>query len=868
MAQQELFKDLQRVKLKNGLTILLREDHNSHVCAIQIWVNTGSANETDKEAGITHLIEHMIFKGTEKRGVGEIAQEIESCGGYINAYTSFDHTIYHAVVASRFFDLGLDVLSDAIQNATFDPGELEREKEVVLEEIKRGEDIPAQRLFKTLFSTAYQIHPYRRPIIGYYEIVKSIDRETILKYIGKWYRPQNMSVVIVGDFNPNQVISKIKSSFATFRTLEPSEFSLPEEVKQKELRTFTLKEDMRDAYLKMAYHIPNIHHEDVYALDCLSFMLGQGESSRLSVYVKDKKRLVHSISSYAFTPKYPGLFIIDATLKGKDTKEALKAILEEVERLRYERVSEEELLKAKRNIEADFTYDMESVEGQAKKFGYFESVWGDVFLEKSYLEKIKAVSYSDIQSVVKEYLNPQNLTIGISIPHQETTALTTDEIRQLVNEVKTDIQDIYREKSSLGESVVRRYVLDNGLTLLIKENHAVPTVSLRVVFLGGLRFENKDNNGVGHFIAEMLTKGTEAHSALDIAREVESIAGSIQGFSGHNSFGLSGYFLSHFFDKGMELIVDIIMHPTFDEGEFEKVRNIILAEIRMQEDDLVRFALRVFNQTLFQTHPYGMDVLGTEDTVNRLTRSDLIDFYHKFAVPQNMVLAIVGDVDTDMVVDRVKELFGGFEGKPFSSPEIGTQAPPETARTSSVIKRREQVHVVLGFLGTTFSEEDRYPLEVVNAVLSGQGGRLFTNLRDVKSLAYGVTSFLRPGLDRGSFGVYIATSPEKLGDAVDGIKGELMSIAKDGVSEEELLRAKRYLIGTHEIGLQTNSDQAFDLAQNERYGLGYDFSRRYVEAIENVSVRDVLRVARKYIQLDRYTLVTVGPRRYKVIPAK
>ncbi len=865
---QELFKDLKKLKFDNGLTVILREDHNSHVCAIQIWVNTGSANETDREAGITHLIEHMIFKGTEKRGVGEIAQEIESCGGYINAYTSFDHTLYHAVVASRFFDLGLDVLQDAVQNAAFDPVELEREKEVVLEEIKRGEDIPAERLVKTLFSTAYQTHPYRRPIIGYYETVKSIDRETIFKYIGKWYRPQNMTVVVVGDFDSNQVISKIKSSFATFRVLEPSEFSLPKEAKQTELRTFTLKEDMRDAYLKMAYHIPDIHHEDVFALDCLSFILGQGESSRLSVYVKDKRRLVYSISSYAFTPKYPGLFIIAAALKGKDTREALKAILEEVERLRYEMVSEEELLKAKRNIEANFTYDMESVEGQARKFGEFETVWGDVFLEKNYLEKIKAVSYSDIQSVVKEYLNPQNLTVGISIPHQETTALTTDEIRQLVHEVKTDIQDIHRRKGSLEESVVRKYVLDNGLTLLIKENHAVPTVSLRVVFLGGLRFENEDNNGVNHFIAEMLTKGTEARSALDIAREVESIAGSIQGFSGHNTFGLSGYFLSHLFDKGMELIADIIMHPAFDEGELEKVRNIILAEIRMQDDNLVRFALRIFNQNLFQTHPYGMNILGTEDTVNRLARSDLIDFYRKFAIPQNMVLAIVGNVDTDRVVERVKELFEGLEGESFSPPEIETQAPPETVRATSVIKQREQVHVVLGFLGTTFSEEDRYPLEVLNAVLSGQGGRLFTNLRDVKSLAYGVTSFLRPGLDRGSFGVYIATSPEKLDEAVDGIKGELMSIAKDGVSEEELSRAKRYIIGTYEIGLQTNSDQAFDLAHNERYGLGYNFGRRYVEAIENVSVKDVLRVAQKYIQLDRYTLVTVGPRRYELIPVK
>jgi len=337
------------------------------------------------------------------------------------------------------------------------------------------------------------------------------------------------------------------------------------------------------------------------------------------------------------------------------------------------------------------------------------------------------------------------------------------------------------------------------------------------------------------------------------------MAGSIHGFSGYNSFGLTGHFLSEFFERGMELMFDILMHPTFNEKELKKARKIILAKIRMQEDNLTHFALRTFNKTLFGIHPYGMNILGTEDTVKGLTRRDLIDFYGKFAVPQNMVLAIVGNVNRDRVIQKVKELIEDSPSPPYKPPTIVTPSPPKTIKTNSVVREREQVHIVLGLLGVSLSDEDRYPLEVANAILSGMGGRLFTNLRDKESFAYSVTSFLRPGLDPGSFGVYMATSPDKFNEAIKGIKRELRQLTQEKVAQEELWRAKRYLIGTYEIGLQTNSDQAFDLAHNERYGLGYDFGERYVKGIEAVSAEDILKVVKKYIQLDKYVLVTVGP---------
>ncbi|HIC90941.1 MAG TPA: insulinase family protein, partial [Syntrophaceae bacterium] len=366
-----------------------------------------------------------------------------------------------------------------------------------------------------------------------------------------------------------------------------------------------------------------------------------------------------------------------------------------------------ELAKAKLNIEADFIYDMENVEGQAKKLGYFETVWGDFSLETTYLERIREVTSQDIQEVVKKYLNASNLTVGICIPRSETITFTAPQISQWANEVEKNIQERYQKRGSEGIAKVEKVTLNNGLTLLIKENHTVPTFSVRAVFLGGLRFEEQDNNGISNLIAEMLTKGTESRTGTQIAREIESMAGSIRGFSGYNSFGLTGHFLSEFFEPGMELMFDILTHPTFNENELKKAKDIILAKIRMQEDNLTHFALRTFNKTLFEVHPYGMNILGTEDTVKGLTRKDLIDFYSKFAVPQNMVLAIVGDVNKDQAIQKVKELIGDSPSPPYNPPTIVPPLPPKAIKTNSIIKEREQVHIVLGFLGTTLSHEDR-----------------------------------------------------------------------------------------------------------------------------------------------------------------
>jgi len=849
--------------LPNGLTILAQEDHSAPVVAIQYWVKAGSRTERDREAGITHLIEHMIFKGTPTRAVGEVAREVESAGGEINAYTSMDYTVYHVTIASRYAEVGLEVLTDAVFNAVFDAEELEREKQVVLEELSMREDRPVGKLQKALFAAAYERHPYRRPVIGYRKTVSAFTREDLMDYVRRLYVPGNVVLVIVGDMDARRMINKVEETLGR-RPARPSQIPLipHEEPPREEPRAVILRETAAEAHLQLGFSIPSVRHEDIPALDLLAVILGGGESSRLERHVRARRELVYTIGAYAYTPVDPGLFLIQASLDPAKLHSTINEIFRQLARVRFEGVRKEELEKARINVEADFVMDKETMQGKARTLGYFQTVFGDPCREAVYLRAVRSVTLEDLRRVAETYLTPQRLTAAVLLPEDARVRVDPETIREaariLTRPPEPSTGDSREQGGASGE--VHREVLKNGLTVLIKTDRTVPTVSLQGVFLGGQRFEDRRKAGISAFVARMLTKGTTSRTAEELAQEVESLAGSLSGYSGRNSLGLQAEFLSRFFPRAVELFADVLRNPTFDPEEMEKERKRVLAAVRREKDNPARMAFRVFAETLFRVHPYGLRRLGTERSLNSITREDLIAFYRSFILPTNGVIAIVGDVDYREALRWVRRYLGDWTGEPFSPPRVPQEPPLTSVRlVRKDNPNKQQAHVVLGFPGTRIGHPDQYPLEVLDTILSGQGGRLFRKLRDQEGLAYTVTSFSRVGLDPGYFGTYIATSPRNLQRAIEGLQRELERVSRQEVTREELERAKRYIVGTYEIGLQTHAAQAMTMALDERYGLGFDYGKRYIQRIQKVTAEDVLRVAKAYIDLDRYVLVVVGP---------
>ncbi|NIP30043.1 MAG: hypothetical protein GTO02_07500 [Candidatus Dadabacteria bacterium] len=559
-----------RYKLDNGMTVILEENDSSPVVAVNVWVGTGSACEIDGEFGLAHVHEHMLFKGTKKRKVGEIARLVEAGGGDINAYTSFDETVYFVVSASRFLNETLDILSDVVENSTFDPGELEKELEVVVEEIRRGEDSPSRVLSQKMFETAFDVHPYKRPIIGTMESVKSFTREGILNFYKKWYSPQNMILVIVGDFDKGSIKKNIEKTFGNIKKRSIPECKLPKEPNQNNLKTFVINKDINEGYLSMGYHITSAKDEDTPVIDVISNILGSGDSSRLFRNVKEEKALVNDIYSYAYTPKHEGLFVVGGTLESKKVKEAYKEIIKEIERLKTEPVSSEELSRAIINIESDSIYSKETMQGQAQKLGFFELKTNDYKYEREYLNRVKNINEDDIIRISKKYFKKENLTAGVLLPTSKNN-ITESELKELVDNTYNEISMISDIADEKNEDV-QRYVLDNGIRLLIKENHSVPLFATRAAFLGGSRYEKESNNGISNFVSEMLTRGTKSRTAEEIAMEIESLAGSLEGFSGRNSIGVTVEGLSKNFIKTFEIFSDVILNPTFLDKEIERAK--------------------------------------------------------------------------------------------------------------------------------------------------------------------------------------------------------------------------------------------------------------------------------------------------------
>jgi zinc protease len=850
--------------LDNGLHVIIQEDHFAPVVAIQMWVKAGSADETPDVAGAAHVHEHMIFKGTQRRPVGAIAAEVESSGGHINAFTSSDHTVYHLILASRFFATGLDIIADALQNTAFDPHELSKELNVVMEEWKRGEDSPTSRAATELFRQAYTTHPYGRPIIGFRETIEALNRERVINFYQRWYHPNNMTLVIVGDVERETARQDVLRLFAMQPSAPlPVRPRLPEPP-QKELRLSVVDMNVEEFYLYLSFPLPPANHKDVFALDLLSYILGGGESSHLVQSIQVEKELVNWVSAHAYTPQDPGLFLVTAALERDKIRPALKEILRVVFRCKHGQVSSAELARARTNLESDFVYRRETVQGQSRQLGYFLTVFDDVDYERRYLDGLAAVTRQDLQHVAQRYLRPEALTLVFLGATKDAGLPTTTEVQDLCHQLdRPEVAPVVVHSqiagTQRGNSHVSLTTLDNGVRILVKEHHAVPVMAVQAAMLGGLLFENDTTNGINNFLAGMLSRGSDRFSRLELTEAIESLAGSLRGFSGRNSIGLSGAFLTASrADNAIDLFLDTLLHPTFPLEEVEKRRREILLAIKNREDELAQIAFELFYATLFTSHPYRLSILGTEESLRTFERETLSAYYQTLLNPQQLVVSVVGDVDTETIVTQLRRALDPLPAGvhslvlPPSEPRLGT------GRQVRKEVEKQQAHIVLGFPGVSLSHADRYPLKVLDAVLSRQGGRLFYEVREQRALAYSVTAFSMEGVAPGVFGIYLGTDPNKVNEAMMAARAELDRVRTDLVSVQELDQAKKYITGSYEISLQSNNSQAEELAFNELYGLGYDNGRRYLTAVNAVTVEDLRRVAQTYFNPQAETVVIVG----------
>ncbi len=844
--------------LPNGLELLLRESHRAPVAEFQVWARVGSADEGPGEHGLAHFHEHMLFKGTDRRGVGEVAGEIEGVGGRVNAYTSYDVTVYHATAPNAGFESARDVIVDMVRRSVFDPAEIEREIEVVLEEIRRSDDSPGSVCGEALFAEAYRVHPYRAPILGTRESVASIDRERVRRFYERWYAPDNLLVVACGDFDAGELAAWVREAFAD---AEPrgARRERPAEPAQAGLRSAILRRPFERACLELAWPAVGLAHADTPYLDLLAFVLGEGESSRLVRRVKERDGLVDRVDAYCYTPLDPGVFGATADLEAERVADALEGIAREVEWLRREPVASAELEKARANFLASEHFERESVSGQSRKLGSFHALAGDWRRETPYLETIRTATPDDLLRVAREYLAPDRLSLATVLPEAGAPELDDKALAAALSRAGEHVTRVFGAPAARPAPAagIHSYQLPNGAQLHVEPRRDVPVVAVRAAFLGGLLAEDEPRAGLSHFLSAMWLRGTRGRSNAELARAIEEIAAELDGYSGRNSLGLSLEVPSERLDPALEIFAEVLLEPAFAPDEIERERSDTLAALARREDRLGARAFDLFTETLWKSHPYRFPLIGTQQSVTAFSREDLAAYQARYVRAPNLALGVAGDVDPDAVADRIALRLAELDPSPFEAPRPPQEPAPREPRTAELRKDRAQAHLVIGFRGLTLDDPDRFALEAIVQLLAGQGGRLFLELRDRQGLAYAVNASSLEGLAPGFFGVYIASAPDKLEQARSGMLDELKRLLDEPPPADELDRARRYLIGSFEIDRQRDAARAAHMALDARYGLGPEAARHFPEQIAAVTPDDVLRVARRLVTLDAATTALI-----------
>jgi zinc protease len=827
--------------LPNGLTVIVQEDRSAPVASVQAWCGTGSVDEGEHlGAGLSHILEHMLFKGTKTRGLSAIVQKIQDVGGYINAYTSFDRTVYWIDVPKAGTSVAIDILADTMMNSTLPPEEYAKEQEVIRREFAMGMDDPDRMAGQLLFATAFQRHPYRLPVIGQLDIFNQLTQEDVLRYYKTRYVPNNLTFVVVGDVDAEAVYQQLNALFKDHPAKSLPAPYIPAEPPQLGQRVVHQEFATELSRLSLAWHIPEITHPDVPALDLLSTILGDGRSSRLYRRVREEAGLAFGVSAFSYTPGDPGLLGIDATVepgKREATQELMLKILEEI---KEEGVTSEELAKAKKISLSHHLGSLTTMRGQASDLGSNWFLTRNLNFTRDYLAVVQKITPEDIRRVASKYLTSYNLTI-VSLNPKGTLAVKSETSRP---DVAGEIQKIE---------------LSNGLRLLVREDPRLPLISMAAVFRGGLLAETPRTNGITRLMAKVLLKGTKTRTAEQIADTIEAVGGGIGSDAGNNSFSVSLDVTAPDLKLGAGLLSDVLLNATMPEMAVAREKEVQLAGIKEDEEQLMIVARNLLRETLFQDHPYALRGKGSVESVSRLTQKDLLDFKDRYLVAKNGVIFVFGNVQAAEVKQIFEEALGGM--KPGELALTDALPPPPLTKNITVesLKDKAQGVIMVGYRGVDVFSPDRYALQLIDEASSDLGSRFFVRIREQMALAYYVGASQMEGLVPGLFLFYLGTDPQKIEQVQAALLEEIGKLAAEGLSNEELTRAKKKLLGQQQIGNQSNDSFGYMAALDELYGLGFTHYKALERDVEAVTLDDVKRAAAKYFQKQPYVLAIVRP---------
>jgi len=881
--------------LANGCECYLEQVDFAPLVTLQLWVKTGSIDEQPEEFGMAHVLEHMLFKGTERfPKTGDVARQVENAGGEINAYTTFDHTVFYINAPREFAFQGAELLFDVVCSSLLDSDELSRELEVVIEEIRRSRDNPSARLSHTLFGKLFSEHPKGRPVIGYEEVVKTFNRDNLRAFYKRWYIPNNMFFIAAGDFHLGEMNAKLDSLATQF---PPS--SLPERLWSKHhlwpISNGAVCEVIHGPYqetrLQLAAPAPCLEDDTTPSWEMYASILGNGDSSRLSQRVKDEAQLVTAIDASLYSPRFPyGFSGFGFYARSETALDALIASALEIARLAKDGPTPAELQRVLTAAKADKIYSRESIEGLVRNTGNNLLTTARLEFDTLFLQKLSQVSQEQVQKCAQlmcENIIQGRVTCIAASSQDHADIINTEAIRDTLKSCAELLKDgqnkdgakgsrhfafesktISSERNPLIHHTRANLGAGSNLHFNTRTSKRLPVASHVLVWRWGQHEETEEKVGINAFLAQMLTRGTARQSYRSFVTELEDMGASISAFSGRDLFGLRLDALSEVQPRAMRMLMDCLVRPAFAPDQFERVMRETEEVLVAQKDSPGSRMARINGPLLFGQHAYSRPALGSLETLKNISLDDVIEQWHRLLLVQSFVFSGAGDFNSEATLDTVAcELSDTTAQHKVRSAQVRALLKPEQAPQMQTGLRigfdeldREQAHISLAVRGYTLADKRRTALEVACGVLGGQGGRLFMDLRDAQSLAYSVGCSQSPALWGGSFSSYIGTAAGKAKQAVAGLKSHLEKIATEIPTLEELNRAKNSLLGSQSLDSQHHHYQASQLAMSDIYGLGFDNFLGFKERVESVTQEQVSASVRDLLQSEAPCLAIVGPK--------
>lgn len=861
-----------KVILQNGLTVVVREQNAVPLVSVTTLVKAGYFDEPDRISGISHVVEHMFFKGTENRGIGEIARATRGLGGTLNAYTAYDRTVYYVVVPSRNAIAAMEIQADALWNPAFEPVELEREIEVVLEENNRKLDNPSAVAEERLYATAFGRHRMGRWRIGTTSGLRALTTDDLAAYYARYYQPSNIVLVVAGRFDREDMLAEIVRVYGSAEDTPVERDPGPSEPAQTRFRYDWERRAVGQSQVGFGFHVPGILSGEAPALEVLSAILSTGRASRLYRFLRDERGVIVDASSAYSGFRDVGFFRI--LLETPVPVAAEAAVVEELERIRRFGVSREELARAKVLVAADFYRRLQTVEGMGEQLAIHEAL-GDWKRLNDFLPRIEEVSGDDVQALVTRFFTGANTNVfeyvadGAEIAGTEAAFASgvLESVPATLVERSSEefpvfpmpqmdadelVADLVREPQTL--SILR------GPNVLVVGDSRLPLVSFGIFYPGGRLYESSDNAGITELMLRSALRGTRRFSTSSLIRRLENTGSRIEVVNEPDFFGYLLEGVSGNVREALDLLTDVLQDPTFPEAQVEQERLLQEARLTQLQDDGLRHAVGTFMETLFEDHPYAWPAPGLHTSLSELTAED-VQAWHREQLRGTMpVIVVVGDTTGSSLIPAVAEALTNFDLSERDLEELQLPEPIASRREASRETSRRQSALVYGSVGPAFADDDRLALMVLEQVMSGLGGRLFDSIRDEAGLAYAVRTYDDFRATTGAFFTYTAFSPDNEQEVRNLLDEQIRLLIEDGVTEEELARARNSAIGLDQAGLQTRRDRTLAYARALISGAGAEAVGEYSGQIEAVDKERVDAAARRYLDPESATLVVVRGR--------